>query len=198
MDLNSADDWFKGLQNLLPIGAAWPRGRDTVLSKLLLALAPEFARLEARSAQVLDESDPSTMVEMLEDWERWLDLPSHCMALETQSFGQRRMAVVDKLTDVGGQRPQDYIALAAHLGAVITIDVFSVTTDMSSDMLPEYTHDWRFFWQVNMPPLIDSIRYSTDLSPDMDPLADWGNRLVECVIRARSPAHTIVLFAYPY
>ena len=37
------------LQALLPLGDAWPRRPDAVLTRLLAAWAEEFARIDARS-----------------------------------------------------------------------------------------------------------------------------------------------------
>lgn len=198
MVVNTPGDWLRALVGLLPRGAAWNTDADSILSKLLSAYATGLARFEARAAKLHDEADPSTTLEMLKDWEDWLGLPSPCMALESQTLTQRRSAIVDKLTDVGGQRPQDYIDLAARLGVVITISEYDVHhTVMSGVNAPLCGFGFRFVWYVNMPANSTSIRYFSVMSPISEPLANWGNRLVECVIRARKPADTYVYFIYP-
>jgi uncharacterized protein YmfQ (DUF2313 family) len=57
MDISRAD-YLSQLQALLPQGAAWTRERDAALTRLLDAFAEEFARVDARARQLLDESDP--------------------------------------------------------------------------------------------------------------------------------------------
>ncbi|MFM8333102.1 MAG: YmfQ family protein [Candidatus Methylumidiphilus sp.] len=197
MELRTAADYFRALQSLLPTGPAWPRTDDSNLSRLLSAIAEEFARLEARAVRLLDEASPAKTIELLTDWESWLGLPSTCMALEPQSFEQRQAAVVSKLTDVGGQRAEDFIALAARLGAVVTITVFDLATDLDDDMQPDRDYRWRFVMRVNMPAAADSVRMASEMSTDADAEALWGNRLLECVIRSRAKAEIIVLFSYP-
>ena len=42
-----------------------------------------------------------------------------------------------------------------------------------------------------------SVRYArASASRVGDPLARWGNTILECVLRALAPAHTILQFAY--
>jgi len=63
-----ADDYLHQLQALLPSGPAWPRDRDAVLTQLLAAFAEEFARIDARTAQLIEEADPRATYDLLADW----------------------------------------------------------------------------------------------------------------------------------
>lgn len=75
-----AEAYLRQFQAALPVGAAWPRAADATLTQLLAALAGEFARADARSENLVDESDPRGTVELLIDWERAYGLPAPCMA----------------------------------------------------------------------------------------------------------------------
>lgn len=196
MDVRSRDDYFAELQALLPPGLAWPRDPDAVLSHLLYAWTAELARHDARAAQLLEEADPSTCDGLLPEWEVWVGLPSPCTSGESLSTNDRRAAVVQKLTDVGGQTVQDYIDLCARFGITVTVDEFDARTCMSDCMTPNYDHAWRFAWRINIPGSYSPAYFDCMTTIDR-PLAWWGNRLLECIIRQRAQAHTIVLFAYP-
>ena len=59
---------------------------------------------------------------------------------------------------------------------------------------PLYDTAWNFAWQVNA-----ALNTVTDITVDStveDPLAVWGNALLECVIKRLKPAQTTVLFSY--
>lgn len=77
----TAEQYQSQLLELLPLGAVWPRDLDTGLAKLLLAKADEFARVDGRADQLIEEADPRTTSEMLSDWERVVGLPDECMDL---------------------------------------------------------------------------------------------------------------------
>lgn len=192
----TASDYLSQLQSLLPQGFAWPRAQDAALTLLLAAWAEELARLDGRAADLAEEADPRTTAELLADWERVAGLPDPCVAALgiDQTTAQRRAALVAKLTGLGGQSASYYIALAARLGYAITVtefDLHEVTDDVEH---PLYGTPWQFAWQVNAAQDTVGVLAVTDTVAD--PLAWWGNELLECVIRRLKPAHTHVLFAY--
>jgi uncharacterized protein YmfQ (DUF2313 family) len=179
MQTHTRDDYFYALAALLPPGAALPRTRDSRLGQLLYALTAELARHDARCADLLNESDPRTATELFAEWEAWAGLPSPCLASETLTLGQRRALLIDKLTDPGGQRPQDYIDMAARFGHTITIrehvyTPWTVTTPINKSI---FGCSWRLVWIVDMP--------------------SSGLGFLECLIRSRAPEHTSVLFTHP-
>ena len=49
----TAPDYLASLQALLPQGFAWPRQADAALTRLLLAWADEFARVDIRAADLV-------------------------------------------------------------------------------------------------------------------------------------------------
>lgn len=191
----SAADYLSQLQALLPQGPAWPRDADATLTQLLAALAEEFARVDLRAENLLDEADPRTTAEMLSDWERVAGLPDPCVTA-AQSTQERRAALVAKFTNLGGQSRQFYIDLAASLGYTITITEFHqfrVGESAVGDAL--YGDDWVFAWRANAP--ATTIReFRVGESTVGDPLRSWGDELLECALNRLKPAHTHVLFGY--
>lgn len=192
----TAAEYLANLQALLPQGFAWPRQADAALTKLLLAWADELARIDGRAADLVEEADPRTTAELLADWERVAGLPDPCVeALAgTQTTAQRRAALVAKLTTIGGQSAAYYIALAASLGYTISVTEFDLHDVEDNVEHPLYGTPWQFAWQVNAAE--DNIGRLAVTDTVEDPLAWWGNELLECVIERLKPAHTHVLFAY--
>lgn len=189
-------DYLRQLQALLPPGPAWPKDDDATLTRLLAALSAELARVDGRAQQLIEEADPRTVAELFVDLERVAGLPDSC----AQAFGgdqtvsQRRAALLGRLTTLGGQSPAYFIGLAAALGYVITITEFHAHTVNDDVEYPIYGPAWNFAWQVNA--ALNTVTEITVDSTVDDPLAAWGNALLECVINRLKPVHTAVLFSY--
>ncbi|MEW5904217.1 MAG: putative phage tail protein, partial [Pseudomonadota bacterium] len=148
----TADDYLSQLQALLPQGPAWTRDADAVLTRLLDAMAQEFARIDARADQVIDEADPRTTEELLTGWERVAGLSATSPLDGSQmSVDQRRSNLLAKLVERGGQSPAYFIQLAARMGFTITITEFKEWSVDDSVDEPLYGTDWNFAWQVNAP-----------------------------------------------
>jgi uncharacterized protein YmfQ (DUF2313 family) len=189
----NAEQYGDHLQALLPQGGAWPRDRSATLTKFLQAWGDEFARIDGRGDQLIEEADPRTTLELLADWERVAGLPDECMG-PGQTTAQRRAALLQRLTKLGGQSPAYYIDVAAALGFTITIDEFRAH-DVDDDVdYPLLGSDWNFAWQVNSA-LNTVVELTVEDTVD-DPLAFWSTVPLECVIRRLMPAHTVVIFAY--
>lgn len=189
----TAADYLAQQQALLPQGAAWPREADATLTQLLNAFAEEFARIDGRALNLIEEADPRTTSELLADWERIAGLPDTCVTT-SQTTAQRRAALVARLTTVGGQSAAYFIALALSLGFSITITEFQQHTVEDDVNHPLYGQPWNFAWQVNA--ALDTVGYLTVDDTVDDPLAWWGNDALECMINRLKPAHTLALFAY--
>lgn len=188
------EDYQAQAQALTPTGKAWATGDDSLFNKLLLAISDEFSRVDNRAAALLEEVDPRFTTELVEDWERVLGLPDNCSGELADTIVGRRNAIVTKLNSTGGQTPQYLIDRAADLGFDITITEFSEFTVESEVSAPLYGEDWVYYFQVNAP--LNSLTYFDTLSVVTDPLADWGNDILECLINRLKPAHTGVIFAY--
>lgn len=190
-------EYLAQLQALLPPGAAWSRSPEATLTRVLHALAEALARVDARAAVLIEEADPRTTSELLTDWERVFGLPDECIVAQgiTQTVQQRIAALMQAVTGQGGQSAEYYVQLAAGAGYGISITEFTqhdVTDDVEH---PLYNLPWQFTWQVNTA-LNGAVGYFTVESSTDEPLAWWGDELLECVIWRLKPAHTHVLFSY--
>jgi uncharacterized protein YmfQ (DUF2313 family) len=189
-------DYLRQLQALLPPGPAWPKDDDALLTRLLGAIAAELARVDGRAQRLVEEADPRTVAELFADWESVAGLPDSCAAAfgGDQTMAQRRAALVGRLTTLGGQTPAYVIGLAAALGYAITITEFSAHTVNDDVECALYDNAWNFTWRVN-----SALSTITDITVDSlvdEPIASWGNALLECVIKRLKPAHTSVIFGY--
>lgn len=193
----TAAEYLHQMQALLPQGPAWPRDLDADLARLLSAFAEEFARIDAQVEKLTTEADPRSTSDMITDWERVAGLPDSCVAEagQTLNLAQRHAALVARLTTLGGQAKNYFIALAAALGYMITITEFRPFLAGQSCSGDAVTTDWQFAWQVNTP--TDTVvPFRAGEGVAGEPLNSWGNQLLECVISRLKPAHTIVIFAY--
>lgn len=195
MGLTSAA-YLEQLQKLLPTGPAWLNkiNPTSVLYKVLAGSVIEFSRIDARSGVLIEEVDPRTTYELLEDWERVAGLPTECAGLG-DTIQTRRNQLVSVLTSRGGQSKAYYLALAAAAGFTITIDEFFTMTvdDDVDDSL--YDETWAFTWRVNAP-AVTVLDFRAGQSAAGERLRTWGNEVLECLINHYKPAHTNVLFAY--
>lgn len=191
----TADNYLSQLQALLPSGAAWTLEPDVVLTRLLGAMAEEFARIDTRAIDLLAQIDPRTAGELLTDWETVLGLPDACTG-DLDGVLARMDAAYGALTATGGASRAYFIAVAAALGYTVTITEFrpfQVGSSAVGD--PLYGDAWRHAWRVDAPAV--TIReFAVGSSAAGDPLRSWGNELLECSITKLKPAHTHVLFGY--
>lgn len=156
-----------------------------------------MARFDMRvGADLVNEADPNTTSELLLDWERVVGIPDACRETVSPTVTQRRNDILQKLQARGGQSVQFFIDLAASLGFEVTITEFRpfrVGRSRVGD--PLSNGPWAFAWQVNAAENT-VIYFRTGIGRVGEPLAVWGNDVLECTISRRRPAHTTVLFAY--
>lgn len=173
----TVNDYHRLLQQLLPPGRLWESlcQPGTQFNQLLLALAEEFANIDGRAQNLLDEISPLTATELLSEWEVFTSLPE--CGISGQTDNQRRNAIKTKLELVGDNRLDYFIEVAASLGYIITITPLSA-----------------YAYQVNAP--ATTVSESTCLSPCTEPLRVWGDQQLECVLRKINPAHLNQTFAY--
>lgn len=120
----TAADYVRQLKQLLPRGVLWRLDPDSFLSKLLLGIAEELARIDARGEDLQREWSPATATaaECLDDWERVLGLPDPLLENPPTVEADRQVAATSKYVMRGGQSRQYMIDLAASLGFVATIE----------------------------------------------------------------------------
>ncbi|MBB5444659.1 MULTISPECIES: YmfQ family protein [unclassified Paraburkholderia] len=190
-----AADFLRAMQGLMPRGRIWPRAADAVQTQVLAGLAPSYERATARANYLLVDSFPATTYELLPEWESTLGLPDPC-AGAAPTIAQRQAQVVARFVGVGGPSIASLTAFAANLGYNVTITQF---TQARAGMLragdPCCGYDWNFAWKVTAP-LSTIVRAVAGAMAAGDPLAAWGNDVLECEFKAAMPAHTIPIFAY--
>lgn len=121
-----ANAYVKQLKQLLPPGGLFFLEASSVISATLAALADEFVRVDARGDDLVNESDPRTATETIADWERVLSLPDAQVPVISGVLAERRLAVTQKYTNVGGQSSAFFMALALNCGYAVTIQKFQL------------------------------------------------------------------------
>lgn len=191
----TAEQYAAFLQKLFPVGAAWPTDKTARVTNLQQALADELARIDFRADVAIQESDPRQATELLPDWERVTGLPDDCV-LQVGILQARRDAVAARLSQLGGQSKAYFISLAQQVGFNVSVTEFfpfQVGRSVSGDSLTN--GDWIYAWRVNAPE--ETVRvFTVGGSVAGEPLATWGNDLLECTINRVKPAHTVLQFGY--
>lgn len=187
-------DMFRSaFMSLLPTGPIWPRGEGSVLYKISGAWATSFARSSDRAGNLLVDAFPTSTTELLPEWEATLGLPDPC-AGTNPSIAQRRAQVVARLTDTNGCSVPYFIAFAKALGYDITITQFTPRRFGARFGTPFGGDAWAYAWQVNAPQFtINRLKFGDSFG---QPWAQWSNNVLQCELKARAPAHTILLFNY--
>lgn len=192
----SPDAWLSQLQALLPPGLAWPRHPDAVLTRLLGPIAAQMSRIDGRAAELLREADPRQTLELLAEWEADTGQPDPCAGPAVTLTGRRGRVLAKLLGRPGGQSIAYYTALAARYGQEIAIEEFRPfrAGARAGDRCRSVA--WHFAWRVQGY-AGSPTRFRAGRSIAGDRLAEWGNQILECVIRRTAPAHSHVLFGYP-
>lgn len=198
------------LRKLFPQGWAWEQERDSVFGLLLDALSSEPARIECRGYDFIREMHPLQTFEMLDNWERLLNIPDECTpdSYDPTLF-ERRVRVLQKLTTGGGQTIAFYKLIASQLGYNISVlDVVNfrafqagissagdaITNSVDSNGDPNDA-GWAYAFRILAP--AEFVRYfQAGQGVAGDPLVYASNETLECVIRKFSPAHVTPLFAF--
>ena len=192
-----AADYLNQLQALLPRGLAWAKEQASNLTLLLAAWADEFARVDLRCDELVNEADPRSAFELLPDWERIAGLPDPCVTIG-QSIDQRQSALVSKLIMSGGQSRAYFIGIAEAMGYPgATIDEFWMMTCIDDCNAEINSQADLFCWRINLPASIGGLFLMNCKSDCNNALQSWGDEAIECRINNYKPAHTNVIFAYP-
>ncbi|MBQ0955997.1 YmfQ family protein [Serratia symbiotica] len=196
MSQYTADDYQRALYALLPTGLAWPRDAGGVQAAVIRALAAGYQRSDSDAIGLLVGAFPETATIMLTEWEKTVGLPDDCSIGEVDSIAKRQAAVVAKLISTGGQSTDYFIRIANTLGYDITITQYrQARAGMSVCGDAINGEDWPFTWLVTAPET--TITYArAGRTYCGDPLRSWGNKQLECQIKALSPSHTVVKFGY--
>lgn len=195
------------IRNLFPRGWAWRFGPNFI--NLINSLAYEPARVEARGFDFIDELDPNTTFEMLDNWERMLQIPDECTPPGDASIFERRVRILQKLTTGGGQSKAFFKLIAQQLGYntdvldVLNFEDFRAGKARAGDRISNSTlpgggvdsSGWAYTFSVRAPAAL--IRYfRAGQGSAGQRLVLFSNDTLECVIRKFAPAHVTVLFSF--
>lgn len=191
-------DYSHQIDALLPRGPIWKRTPGSTLDAVLYALGREAARADARINQVIEEADPRTSIEELARWFDDYGIPSACLeAIADPSREQMRQELLAKITSNLGLTAAFFVSLAGTLGyqaKVMTFTEHDVNDDVEH---PLYEEQWTTLMTLGITIRSDGNAEYLDVTWGADePLARWGNALLECMIRALAPAHVYVIFMY--
>lgn len=191
----TADDFLSALHALLPSGRAWFKDPDSIQTKTLQGAAPTFVRQTARSNNLLIDGFPSTTNELLPEWEESLGLPDPC-AGESPTLQQRRAQVVARFANVGGQSAAYFVQFASNLGYEISVVSYApARAGQARCGDADNSEDWAHAWSVQLP--ISTVTYArASQSTAGEPLAVWGNAVLQCELAAFKPAQTTIIFQY--
>jgi uncharacterized protein YmfQ (DUF2313 family) len=188
-------DFVRAFLALLPRGRVWPKGLESLQAQTVTGLVGCYQKQTARANNLLVDAFPATTYELLPEWEASLGLPDPCVGTPG-SVQQRRQQVVARLTNSGGQSAAYYISVAAALGYTVTVTNYApFRAGQSSAGQQVGTTDWFFTWSINAP-TNTVTHFAAGQSAAGDPLATWGNKVLECEMNALKPAHTILQFHY--
>ncbi len=177
----SAASYARQLKLLLPRGVAWMLDASSSISKSLLAIADELARIDARGVDLINETDPRTADETIEQWEEMLGLPDEYVTAIPATLPERQIAVTQKYVSRGGQSEAFFIALALSMGYVVTISRTAMlrVPFRAGDRVTGLTSVFEFTLDVQPP------------TGDVLPQADF-----ERVIEHATHSHVTVAFNY--
>jgi uncharacterized protein YmfQ (DUF2313 family) len=197
MAVRSQADYRQMLVSLLPPGPAWAVDQVPGIHAILAGLAAEFARVDGRAADLVNESDPSTVRELVPDWERVMNLPDPCLG-GSPSFEDRLRAVQKRHLTVGGQSRAYLLSLAweqGYRGASIT--EYRAPRFGRARCGVDHFGTWglQFFWTMHLGQRqVAGRRWG---------ISTWGeafganpNSGIECLIKRSAPAHCVVTFDY--
>jgi uncharacterized protein YmfQ (DUF2313 family) len=197
MGIRTSEDYQQLLTTLLPPGPAWEEEFAPEVHAILADLAPEFARVDSRANDLLNEMDPAMVRELVPDWERVMNLPDPCYGA-TPSFSDRQKAVRTRLIAVGRQDIAYFLQIAIDLGYP--------NPRITEHRAPRFgrarfgsarfgTWNAQFLWTLHLGARLAAGR-RWGVSVWGERFGDNPNQPVECVVRRESPAHTIVFFDY--
>ena len=187
----SEKDYAHLVNALLPRGLIWNRKKGGVLDSILFSLSSEAARVDARARALIEESDPRTSVEELERWFADHGIPSECVAaIADPSLEQMRQELIAKITSNSGLTAKYFEELAGVLGYSAKVTTFDVEMPLADEK-------WIPVFTLGITISNDSgfDEFTTECDAEQ-PLARWGNSLLECLIKALAPAHVEVIFIY--
>ncbi|WLG37612.1 YmfQ family protein [Pseudomonas rhodesiae] len=197
MAIRTATDYYQQLVALLPPGPAWDVELVPEIRELLQAGSVELAREDLRLSDLLAESDPATVRELVPDWEQVMDLPDPCLG-ENPTFEDRQLAVRRRLVEVGGQTPAFFVQLAITQGyPEATVTEHRAPRFGAARFGRSHFGTWsaQFMWTLNAGPRRRlGRRFGASYFGERFGVNPSG--ALECVIRRSAPAHALEFINY--
>lgn len=136
--------------------------------------------------------------ETLEDWERVYGLPCECVSTLALTRDQRLKNVISKINEGGTFTKAKAIQLAQSVGFNISIEEHKASEYQASNTYganKKYAgRDWNFVWDViTTNNTIFKRKYQSNFGEHYQ---NWGNDLLECTIKPKAQAGTLVRFIY--
>lgn len=172
----SEEEWTQSLVDHMPQGAL-DLEEGSLLYRLLEGLAGELARFDSLCDQLLTELDHRTTVELICDFERFLDLPRACQTQPNTLSSQRAIvaAVLNRPRDLS---PATMIEIAAVYGFTITIEEFAA---------PDAASKW-FQYEVTTTAETEVVPFTAGESAAGDPLGKTEQLDLACILDEIEPA----------
>lgn len=143
------DSHAYSLRALLPPGKAWVLDPASDFWALLRGMSYSFLRVTQRGRDLLEEFDPRTTFELLEDWERVLALPGSNPSPPTTLSG-RREAVHGRLLGHGDPSSNFFVEVCEGMGytAIVRHKRYAqfVPGSVVGDSLSQ--GEWPFYWEI--------------------------------------------------
>lgn len=175
--------YTRQLKALLPPGVLYNLEPDSVLSRLLEGCADELMRVNARGADLVNESDPRTATETLADWEQMLSLPDEFVTEIPGTTAQRRSAITAKYVGRGGQDLTFFTALVGACGYTLNlVEIFHSQILRAGFRVNDRCYDQTYAY---------TMRLTVTAGGGALAAADF-----ERVVRSRTHAGVIVQFVY--
>jgi uncharacterized protein YmfQ (DUF2313 family) len=168
-----SEQYAEVLSHLLPSGRIWRWAEDSNAYRLLRALGYSLSRVALRGRDLLREFDPTTMRELVDDWERVLGLPGDNPSPPTTLAG-RRAAIRGRLLGNGDPTVsyfEDIVSAAGYPDAVVSHKAYRPFVAGSSAIDP-VASGWQYYWEV------------TAERGDDDDLLEWA-------VERYAPNHTV-------
>ena len=183
-DVENALAYASQIAKLLPPGVLWNFEEDSTLRGALLGIADEFTRVRIRGTHLIDETDPRTASETLEDWERVLGLPDELITTIPAGMPERRVAITQKVVSRGGQNYDFFDVLCAAAGyPLVSIELFAESVLRAGFRVSDRVYG-------------DVYAYTMHVTVDPPTGAYLTNAELERVIRAATHSHIEVMFTF--
>jgi uncharacterized protein YmfQ (DUF2313 family) len=210
----SGDDYTQAFLSLLPQGQAWPRDPGSTLARGCDGLMQYWGFVDSRAGDLLEtESDARATFELLPDWERAWGLPDPCLTHPPTALNERRVALVTKMTMLGGQSRPFFVSVAKAFGYDIHITEYApYMTGVSrcGDTRGSFNPDdperyrWtlgapeiRFYWSIHVDAKKLLYFHCNSSQCGIDRLLAIGIASdIECALNRWKPAHTQIVYDY--